>query len=46
MEMIYVIMDLPIEPDDCWAEYYDDDERPDEEYDRFEDELNGIFNRY
>lgn len=45
MEMIYVIMDLPIEPDDCWAEEYDD-ERPYDEYDRFEDELNGIFNRY
>lgn len=39
----FVLQEQPLEPPDCWGE---DAPEPDEpEYDRVEDEMNGIFNR-
>ena len=40
----FYMPELPMEPTDCWGEPQPDD--CDEEYDRGEDELNGIFNRH
>lgn len=39
----FELPEQPLEPPDCWRE---DTPEPDEpEYDRAEDEMNGIFNR-
>lgn len=40
----YYIPEPPVEPPDCWQE--DPGETEEEGYDRGEDEMNGIFNRY
>lgn len=39
----FSLPDLPLEPEDCRSE--DPAEPYEEEYDRTEDEMNGIFNR-
>lgn len=40
---LFPLPERPMEPPDCWGE---DTPEPDEpEYDRTEDEMNGIFNR-
>lgn len=39
----YQVHEPPLEPPDCWWE--DPGETEEEEYDRGEDEMNGIFNR-
>lgn len=39
----FTLPEQPLEPPDCWGE--DASEPDDPEYDRAEDEMNGIFNR-
>lgn len=40
----FTLPERPLEPPDCWLE--DAPEPDDPEYDRAEDEMNGIFNRH
>lgn len=39
----FALPERPLEPPDCWGEEPDE---PEAEYDRAEDEMNGIFNRH
>lgn len=39
----FALPERPLEPPDCWGEDAPDPDDP--EYDRAEDEMNGIFNR-
>lgn len=41
---MFELPEPPLEPPDCWWEY--DPELDEEEYDRAEDEMNGVFNRH